>query len=295
MTIAAVAGPAPLAWHSVSRPLRLDLPGAIQHVTARGNAREVVYRDDTDRRIWNDTLAETISRFGWYVLAFCQLGNHYHLLVETPKPNLSRGMRQLNGMYAQSFNRRHRRVGHLFQARFHATLVERGEHLLAVCSYVPLNPVRAGLCAEPADWRWSSYRPTIGLDPPGLLAVDRLLAYFGESREVARERYRMHVESDADIDVAAKLRSFAIFGSEDFARSHTCGIGPNAEIARRHQQPVRPSLDELLASPTNETIADAYRRYGYAMCEIADHLGVHYATISRRIRRHESALSECKT
>lgn len=279
----------------MSRPLRLDLPDAIHHVTARGNARELVYRDETDRRRWSDTLAETTDRFGWYVLAYCQMSNHYHVLVETPQPNLSRGMRQLNGVYAQAFNRRHGRVGHVFQARFHATLIERGDHLLAVSSYVPLNPVRAGLCGEPADWHWSSYRPTVGLEPAGPVAVDRLLAYFADSRDAARERYRAHVESRIGGDLAAELEGSVILGSKDFARSRIGDIGANAEIARRHWQPVRPPLDELLASPTNATIADAYRRYGYAMCEIADHLGVHYATISRRIRRHESALSECQT
>lgn len=279
----------------MSRPLRLDLPGAIHHVTVRGNARELVYRDETDRRLWNETLTGTIARFGWYVLAYCQMGNHYHVLVETPQPNLSRGMRQLNGVYAQSFNRRHGRIGHVFQARFHATLVERGEHLLAVSSYVPLNPVRAGLCHEPADWRWSSYRPTIGLEPPGSLAVDRLLAYFADSRVAARERYRVHVEERVGDGLAATLGRSVILGSEEFAKSRTGGIRPNGEVARRHWQPVRPSLEELLASPTNATIADAYRRYGYTMCEIAAHIGVHYATISRRIRKHESAVSECKT
>ena len=170
--------------------------------------------EDTLTRLWNETLTEMIARFGWYVLAYCQMGNHYHVLVETPQPNLSRGMRQLNGVYAQSFNRRHGRIGHVFQARFHATLDERGEHLLAVSSYVPLNPVRAGLCHEPADWRWSSYRPTIGLEPPGSLAVDRLLAYFADSREAARERYRVHVEERVGDGLAATLDRSVVLGSE---------------------------------------------------------------------------------
>jgi REP element-mobilizing transposase RayT len=279
----------------VTRPLRLELPGAIHHVTARGNAREPVYHDETDRVQWSETLGNTASRFGWLVLGYCQMGNHYHLLVETPQPNLSRGMRQLNGVYAQRFNRRHDRVGHVFQARFHATLIERSEHLLAVSAYLPLNPVRAGLCTEPAQWRWSSYRATIGLEPPRYLAIDRLLAYFGEGRDAARERYRAHVEAIVDESVAAELEHSVILGSDDFARAVTGEVAPRREIARRHWQPVRPSLGELLARPSNEAIARAYSRYGYTMGEIADHVGVHYATVSRRLRRHEAALSECKT
>jgi REP element-mobilizing transposase RayT len=163
----------------VSRPLRLDRADAIHHATARGNAREALYRDATDRVRWRDVLAETAERFSWLVLAYCQMGNHYHLLVETPRPTLSRGMRHLNGVYAQRFNARHGRVGHVFQARFHARLVERDEHLLAVAAYIPTNPVRARLCSTPVSWRWSSYRATIGLEPPGFLAVERLLSFFG--------------------------------------------------------------------------------------------------------------------
>ncbi|MGH7540952.1 MAG: transposase [Gemmatimonadota bacterium] len=165
----------------MARPLRLDFENAIHHVTARGNARELVYRDEVDRVCWQETLAQTVERFHWLVFAYCQMGNHYHLLVETPRANLSRGMRQLNGVYAKRFNRRHGRVGHVFQARFHAALVARDEHLLALAAYLPLNPVRAGLCAEPVQWRWSSYRATLGLEPPGFLALGRLLALFGDS------------------------------------------------------------------------------------------------------------------
>ncbi len=279
----------------MSRPLRLDLPDAIHHVTARGNAREPVYRDETDRLCWLETLGTTVKRLGWLVLAYCQMGNHYHLRVETPQPNLSRGMRQLNGVYAQRFNRRHGRVGHVFQSRFHATLIERGEHLLAVAAYVPLNPVKAQLCAEPASWRWSSYRATIGLEPPGLLAVDRLLMCFGEARETARERYRAYVEAHVDEDLAGALERSVVLGSETFVQAHAETDAPSNEVARRHWQPLRPSLDELLVPSDNAAVAEAYGRYGYTMSEIADHLGVHYATVSRRIRRYEAALSECKT
>lgn len=279
----------------MSRPLRLDIPDAIHHITVRGNAREVVYRDEMDRVRWQQTLADTAVRFGWHVLAHCQMENHFHLLVETPLPNLSRGMRQLNGVYAQRFNRRHGRVGHVFQGRFHATLIERDSHLLAVSSYVPLNPVRAGLCREPADWPWSSYRATVGLDPPGFLAVDRLLAFFGNTREPARERYRAYISAHVDAGLAMTLGRHVIHGSREFACASTGNLSPNGEVPRRHWQPVRPSLEELLAPATGATIAYAYSQYGYTMSEIADHLGVHYATISRRIRRHEALMSECKT
>jgi len=277
----------------VSRPLRLDHAGAIHPVTARGNAREALCRDDVDRIRWLETLAEARERFSWLVLAYCQMGNHYHLLLETPRPTLSRGMRHLNGIYAQRFNCRRGRVGHVLQARFHARLVEQDEHLLAVAAYVPMNPVRAGLCSEPAAWRWSSFRATVGLEPPGFLAVGRLLSFFAESREQARERYRAHVEQPG-ADVTSS-RGSIFLGSDRFAADATRGLEPLEEVPRAHWQPVRPSLPELLREATNSDIAVAYRDHGYTRREIAAHLGVHYATVSRRLRRYEAEMSDCKT
>lgn len=270
----------------MSRPLRLDFAGAIHHATARGNAREALYRDDVDRSRWLDALAETVRRYSWVVLAYCQMGNHYHLLVETPRPTLSRGMRHLNGVYAQDFNERHGRVGHVFQARFHARLVERDEHLLAVAAYIPSNPVRAGLCSDPAMWRWSSYRATIGLEPSSFLAVHELLSFFGERPELARRRYRAHVEL-ADDDESIHGDSIFV-GSDGFAANATRELERVEEVPRAHWQPVRRPVAEILAPATDACLADAYREHGYTMREIAAHLGVHYATVSRRLRRHEA-------
>jgi hypothetical protein len=204
-------------------------------------------------------------------------------------------MRQLNGVYAQRFNRRHGRVGHLFQARFHSTLIEQDEHLLAVSSYLPLNPVRAGLCADPATWRWSSYRATIGLDPPGALAVDRLLGFFADDRELARDRYQAHVEARVHVGLGDTLRRCVAFGSDEFAALRTRSLGPLTEVPRRHWQPVRPSLAQLLTPPSDARIADAFGLWGYTMSEIACQLGVHYATISRRLRRYEERVLDRRT
>ena len=119
----------------MARPLRLELIGALYRVTSRGDGREDIYLSDDDRLAWLDTLAQVCDRFNWVCHAYCEMGNHYHLLIETPDANLSKGMRQLNGVYTQSFNRRHQRVGHVFQRRFKAILVEKGSYLLelALC------------------------------------------------------------------------------------------------------------------------------------------------------------------
>ena len=126
----------------MARPLRLEFPGAIYHLTSRGNARQKVFFTAGDRESFLNTLAGVVSRYHWICHAYCLMANHYHLLVETPKGNLSIGMRQLNGIYTQSFNRRHNRVGHLFQGRFKAIVVERDSHLLELCRYIVLNPAR---------------------------------------------------------------------------------------------------------------------------------------------------------
>lgn len=165
----------------MSRPLRLEFPGAIYHVTSRGNARQAIVADDRDRSQWLTLLAHVVARYGWLCHAYCLMDNHYHLLIETPQPNLSLGMRQLNGRYTQAYNRRHARVGHLFQGRFTAILVEKEAHLLELCRYVVLNPVRANLVTHPRLWAWSSYRATVGeTKAPVWLMTDWILSQFGQ-------------------------------------------------------------------------------------------------------------------
>ena len=174
------------------RPPRVQFPGALYHVTARGVARQRVFRDDADRELLLYRLAETVVRFRWLCHAYCLMGTHWHLLVETPAANLAAGMQRLNGIYAQAFNRRWARPGHLFQGRYHAVLVEKEPHLLEVARYVVLNPVRAGLCRAPEAWPWSSYPATAGLvAPPSFLAVDELLGGllggYGDAQALYRE------------------------------------------------------------------------------------------------------------
>ena len=147
----------------MARPLRLQFAGAVYHLTSRGNARQKIFFDDGDRELFFQTLAHVVSRYSWVCHAYCLMANHYHLLVETPKANLSIGMRQLNGIFTQSFNRRHRRVGHLFQGRFKAILVKKDSYLLELCRYIVLNLVRVKGRTSPAAWKWSTYRPTAGL------------------------------------------------------------------------------------------------------------------------------------
>ena len=151
---------------AMSRPLRFQFSGGVYHVTSRGNDRRIVFRDDHDRRRFLELLEHVSTRFDWEIFAYCLMNNHYHLFLETPEASLARGMRDLNGPYAQSFNRRYGTVGHVFQARYHSVLVQTPSHILSALRYIVLNPVAAGLCERPEDWPWSSHRAMLGRVPP---------------------------------------------------------------------------------------------------------------------------------
>lgn len=165
-------------------------------MTARGNRRQEIFRDDRDRRRFLRLLGHVVATLRWRCHAYCLMPNHYHLVVETPNADLSIGMHRLNSLFAQWFNRRHDVDGHLFQGRFHSVLVESEWHLLELCRYVPLNPVRGGLCAHPGEWPWSSYRATVGRTaPPRFLSVMEVLDHFGPTVQRAREAFRVFVET----------------------------------------------------------------------------------------------------
>ena len=175
---------------TMGRAPRVEVPGGIYHVTARGNNRGDLVWDDYDRDACTLMLGRAAEKYEWVVLAYCLMTNHYHLLVRVPRGGLSAGIRLLNGGYSRRTNVRYGRVGHLFQNRFGAVHVTRDEHLKEASRYIVLNPVRAGLCAAPAHWRWSSYRAAVGLEfPLPFLACDELLGLFGRSPAAARSAY----------------------------------------------------------------------------------------------------------
>ena len=163
----------------------------------RGVRGELLYTDDVERIRFICLLAEVCLRYKWLLRAYCLMGNHYHLLVTTAEPTLSRGMQWLNGCYAQWFNWRHRLEGHAFFRRFHSVQVETDSYLAEVARYILLNPVRAGVCATPADWPWSSYRAMVGKEPvPPYLACDWLVEQFGFELRHAQANFAAFVAAD---------------------------------------------------------------------------------------------------
>jgi REP element-mobilizing transposase RayT len=280
----------------MARPLRIEYDGALYHLTSRGNERKAIFRDDTDRRLFLSTLAEVVKRFHWLCHAYCLMDNHYHLVVETPDANLSTGMRQLNGVYTQAFNRRHRRVGHLFQGRFKGILVQKDSHFLEVCRYVVLNPVAAGSVKHPGEWAWSSYRATAGqsLAPRGL-TVEEVLAQFGQRRGYAQNKYRQFVsEGKGRPSIWEHLEAQSLLGEEGFAealKGHVRGYEKIQEIPRGQRLIGRPTLQRLFGvknqqrSKRDRIIAKAVKEHGYSQVEVARHVKLHYSTLSRIVKR----------
>jgi putative transposase len=183
------------ATEGMPRPLRPELAGGIHHVYSRGAVRQMIFVDDLDRRRYLFQLARVVRRMSWRLLTYCLMGNHMHLVIETPKPNLGRGMQRLHGPYGQAFNRRHAKAGHVFGARYDAVVIESDPQLWITVGYVVRNPVEAGLCATPQAWRWSSHVAVCtGLYPPWL-DVPRLLRYFGQDGGDPLRRYREFAEA----------------------------------------------------------------------------------------------------
>ena len=285
----------------MARPLRIEFPGAIYHLTSRGNAGQAVFADPKDRHGFLDVLGEAVARFGWHCHAYCLMDTHYHLLVETPQANLGRGMRQLNGVYTQRFNRRHGRGGHLFEGRYKAILVEREPHLLELCRYIVLNPVRAGMVRGPGQYAWSSYRATLGRTPPAaFLTTDWLLGQFGADHTTAQEAYKRFVREGLRAPSPWEaLKGQVLLGGEAFVDRLApllADAAAHAEVPKRQRRLTRKPLAKLLAGAAeaakparDRMIAAAYLEHSYTLADIARHLGLHYTTISKIVRAAQYA------
>ena len=227
------------------------------------------------------------------------MDNHYHLVIETPDGNLSKGMRQLNGVYTQLFNKRNQRVGHVFQGRYKAIVIEKEGYLLQVSRYVVLNPVRAKIVESPAEWKWSSYRGTAGIGKPhAVLTIDWILKQFDKHREKARKSYREFVMSAIRGEsIWEGVKGQSLLGKEDFVKKlivYVKGKEEIQEIPRQQRFIGRPCLEMLFNKKTgitrrerNVKIVISVEKYSYSQKEVADYLGLHYSTISRLLKKNQ--------
>ena len=279
----------------MSRPLRIEFEDALYHITSRGNHREQIFVDDTDRATLLRTIGQGMERFNATVYAYCLMDNHYHLVLQTHRANLSRLMRHVNGIYAQTYNRRHAKVGHLFQGRFNAILIQIEAYFLEVCRYVDLNPVRAGIVLRPLDWRWSSYRAHAGrargprwLDSRALYSV---LAPHGND-EVGTAAYIRFVSAGRDVKLWSDgLLGQIYLGDQAFVHRMQArmNLGNNAEIPRVQREFHRCPLPQYLGeNDRNAGIARAHLEGGLTQAAIARATGLSCSRISRLIARYRA-------
>jgi putative transposase len=234
----------------MARPLRFDVAGTLWHVTNRGNEQKPTFRDDEDREIFLDLLGRTTKRFDWLLSVHTLMPNHYHLTIElTEDKSLQRGMHWLEGRYVQVFNRRHRRAGHLVQGTYGAQMIEKESYFLNVARYIVWNPVRAAICDNPADYRWSSYRATAGLDPaPSWLACNEVLRMMGDYQN-ARSNYIDFVAQRPERSPWDDLIGQMFLGSKEWATEVRRRLGDeplDKEHPLAQRRVGRPSVNEIV-------------------------------------------------
>lgn len=275
----------------MSRPLRLEYAGALYHVTSRGDGQKDIYLDDKDRKDFLSVLTGVCERFNWTIHAYCLMSNHYHLLIETPDGNLSYGMRQLNGVYTQQFNRTHERVGHVFQGRYKSIIVQKESYLLDLSRYIVLNPVRVRMVRSVKDWPWSSYRASCGkVASYGWLSTDWLLSSFAKRRSTAIERYQEFVSQGKNQPSPwEKLKSQVFLGDEKFVEDMQRKLKLKQELGEipRAQRRKIPKPLEYYAKrykDRNQGIIAAYKSGGYSMKAVGDHFGIHYSSVSKILK-----------
>ena len=282
----------------MARPLRIEFPGAIYHVTARGDRLEPIFDDDGDRQTLLRVADDALYRFDATVLAYCLMGNHYHFVMQTHRSNLSLLMRHINGVYTQRFNRRHQKVGHLFQGRFKAILVDREPYLLEVCRYVELNPVRSGMVPTAADWPWSSFRAHVGQTvAPRWLGTDTVWGQLlgrdvlsAEDRERGARRYEQLVASARDRPLwESALRQQIYLGDDAFVSRMQAMASSRTEASIEVPKPQR-NLPMSFAQwmeatgSLHQALTCAHRDSGISMTDLAREIGVSVSRVSQLIR-----------
>lgn len=287
-------GPSFAIRQHMARRRRIQFPGAVYHVMSRGNRKSTIVDDHDDRRTFMTTFSEAARDCQVRVYACCLMGTHYHTLLDTPRGNLSEFIRTLNTEYSKAFNRRHRRVGHTFEQRFESLVVQREKYLRRVARYIALNPVKACLCRDPADWPWSTHRATVGLeDAPPWLHLDWLLWAFRADRLCdAQRRYHAYVQDPAGLTWSFDLA--AALGTARFKKAVAESLGRGGEnrpipydCRRRAQPPLERVFagEEADGRSRDALILVAHMMHGYRLADIARFLAVSPSTVSKALGR----------
>jgi putative transposase len=286
----------------MARPLRIEFPGAVYHVTARGDRRESIFDDDEDRHRFLTVVGQAMARFDAVALAYCLMDNHYHIVVHTRRANLSRLMQHINGVYTQTYNARHAKVGHLFQGRFKGILVDENAYLLEVCRYVDLNPLRARMVRDPANWPWCSYGAHVGREaPPGWLDTSAVHGYLlgrdtvtAADKRKAQQRYAALVAAGKGVKLWDEALAQQIFlGSPEFVERMQALISLDQAAAKdipRNQRrtppkPIHGYFDN--GKDRDAGIIAAVSEGQHSMTDIAAALNLSVSRVSRIVKNWE--------
>ncbi len=277
----------------MSRPVRIEFPGANYHISNYGFEGHDIFLDEEDYLVFLNVLDMAVTRFEWKLHAYALLPDHYHLVLESPKANLSRGMRQLNGVYTQHFNRKHDAAGSVFQGRFKSVLFEKGSYLKEVSRHVVLNPLRLDMASAPDKYRWSSFRATAGLiKGPDFLDSADLLAEFGKRKKDNQRKYRRYIrEGIGESSPLEQRSSQVLLGSDRFLKDMQSRLsgekvakrGPQRAGKRQTLQSLFRGIDRKSRGERNQLIQKAHIECGYTLMEIGNHLDLHYTTVSKVI------------
>lgn len=298
----------------MARPLRVQFPGACYHVTSRGNEKKFIYKSEKDREQFLSYLESAHERYGAIIHIYCLMTNHYHLVLETPRSNLSQILHHINGAYTTYFNIKRKRSGHLFQGRYKAILIEKDAYFQELSRYIHLNPVRAGIVEKPSKYLWSSYPSYIGIRKhPKWLTTDTILGYFGRDRARAMKDYRKFVEQAIGKEIHNPLKEvFAsvFLGSEEFvknAKERWIGF-KNADIRNLptlRELSDRPSL-ERIEEIVKRVVGEEYSHYkklclylshqsgGYTLRKIGSFYGMRGSAVSQSNRRFKQKIEKDK-
>jgi putative transposase len=294
----------------MARPLRIEYPGAFYHITARGNERKDIFRDERDRERFLAYLETAVVRYEAVIHVYCLMNNHYHLIMSTPAGNLSQIVRHINGAYTVCFNKRHHRFGHLFQGRYKAILVDADEYAGELSRYIHLNPVRAGLASLPEEYPWTSYLNYIGRrKAPGWQTTDWLSRYFGKTPAEALRKYRAFVEAKigaAEENPLKEAIASIVLGGPDFieeikgkylgGRERSRDVPAVAALTRQDLQKiaerVRLEFQDRPEHARKTAIYLSHKFSGVSLKEIGKHFGIRESAVSQASRRFELTLSE---
>ena len=272
----------------MARPLRIEFPGAVYFITSIGNQNQNVFLDSEDAKSWIDVFERVCDRFGWKCYAFCLMGNRYMIVVETPEANLSKGMRQLNGIYTQSFNRRHESGGHLFQGRYKSVLVQKEKYLAGLVRYILFLPVLSGFAKHPQQFKWSSCKFLFGREEcPGWLDNNFLKGLYSDLEKDFSEH------SPPGEDILKNIKKQIYLGDEEFIAEIQKHINKDMDLREiPRAQRAKPISEYEKASGTKEqAIASSYLSGDYTLQQIADYFSLHYSTISRIVKEYEQSVN----